>query len=339
MPLNRIIISRTDGIGDVMLTLPLAGIIKSVFPACFVIFLGKNYTRDIAGLSKNIDRFIALEDIEMHNPKAKVTFFKELNADAIIHVFPRKEIATLAKKAGIPLRIGTSHRLFHWTTCNKKIYFTRKRSDLHEAQLNTKLLAGIGIDRHFELSELTDNYGLNSIHTISESFKALLAKEKFNLIIHPKSKGSAREWGLPNYIQLLNLLPTEKFRVFITGSEDEGKIIRNEIAFSENIIDITGKMNLSELAGFIARSDGLLACSTGPLHIAAAFGKFTLGIYAPMHPIHPGRWSPLGKNAEYLVKSEDCNKCRKSKICECIVNITPSEVFEKLNKFYNQKFV
>jgi heptosyltransferase III len=96
-------------------------------------------------------------------------------------------------------------------------------------------------------------------------------------------------------------------------------------------------MNLSELVGFIAYSDGMLACSTGPLHIAAAFNKFTLGIFAPMHPIHPGRWAHLGKNAEFIVKSGDCNKCRKSKICECIVNIAPSDVLKRLIHFYNCK--
>lgn len=339
MEFKKIILSRTDGIGDVLLTLPLAGIIKSMFPDCAIIFLGRKYTREIVTLSKSIDRFIAFEELETLDTKAKVAFMKELNADAIIHVFPKKEIASLAKKAGIPLRIGTSHRSFHWLTCNKKISFTRRNSDLHEAQLNTKLLAGIGIDKNFELSELLTYYGLETTPSLSDSFKAILLNEKFNLIFHPKSKGSAREWGLNNYNQLLKILPEEKFRVFITGTEEEGKIIRKEMQFSNNIIDLTGKMNLSELTGFIAHSDGLLACSTGPLHIAAAFNKFALGIYAPMHPIHPGRWAPLGKNAGYIVKSGDCSKCRKSKMCECIVNIAPSEVLKKLIYFYNQKFL
>lgn len=61
-------------------------------------------------------------------------------------------------------------------------------------------------------------------------------------------------------------------------------------------------MNLKQFISFIAAADGLIAASTGPLHIAAALGKVALGIYPPIKPMHPpGRWAPLGKNASYLV--------------------------------------
>jgi hypothetical protein len=41
--LMRIILCRTDRIGDVILTLPMAGVLKEKFPGCTVIFLGRNY--------------------------------------------------------------------------------------------------------------------------------------------------------------------------------------------------------------------------------------------------------------------------------------------------------
>jgi len=50
-----------------------------------------------------------------------------------------------------------------------------------------------------------------------------------------------------------------------------------------------------EFVSFIAHADGMIAASTGPLHIAAAMNKIALGIYAPMRPIFPTRWAPLGK--------------------------------------------
>ena len=36
----RIILSRTDSIGDVVLTLPMAAALKQSFPGCTVVFLG-----------------------------------------------------------------------------------------------------------------------------------------------------------------------------------------------------------------------------------------------------------------------------------------------------------
>jgi heptosyltransferase III len=94
-------------------------------------------------------------------------------------------------------------------------------------------------------------------------------------------------------------------------------------------VNLTGKLSLDELMAFISTIDGVLAASTGPLHIAAALGKHAIGLYAPMRPIHPGRWAPLGENADYLVKEKYCSKCRKTERCECIESITAREVTDK----------
>ncbi|MBL0315693.1 MAG: hypothetical protein IPP69_07900 [Flavobacteriales bacterium] len=56
-------------------------------------------------------------------------------------------------------------------------------------------------------------------------------------------------------------------------------------------------INLAELIAFINQYDGLVAANTGPLHIASACGIHAFGLYSLKRPIHPGRWSPVGKNA------------------------------------------
>jgi ADP-heptose:LPS heptosyltransferase len=137
-----------------------------------------------------------------------------------------------------------------------------------------------------------------------------------------------------NYQGLLNILPKDKFKVFISGTEEEGLTAKPFLMDNfPDIVDLTGKMSLPELISFISLADGLLATSTGPLHIAAALGKYALGLYAPMRPIHPGRWAPLGEKATYIVKEKYCSKCRHSMRCECIESITSVEVMEKLLQF------
>jgi len=89
------------------------------------------------------------------------------------------------------------------------------------------------------------------------------------------------------------------------------------------------------LISFINEIDGMVAASTGPLHIAAALGKYALGIYPPIKPMHPSRWAPLGKNADYLVINKNCNKCRKLDKCECIESIKPEDVKSKLVHLLN----
>ncbi|MCK5856156.1 MAG: glycosyltransferase family 9 protein [Bacteroidales bacterium] len=326
----NILISRTDAIGDVILTLPLAGIIKEYYPDSKILFLGKSYTKDIISISKHVDQFINWSDIDKLATNEQINVFKEYSIDTIIHVFPNKDIARIAKSAGIKNRIGTAHRPFHWTTCNKLLNFSRKNSDLHESQLNTKLLKPIGINRSFSLSELVEYYGFDNVKPLDINFIELLDPKRFNLILHPKSKGSAREWGLENFKELIEILPSKKYKLFLSGTEEEGELFRDVLLESKNVIDISGTMSLQQFVSFIDAADGLIAASTGPLHIAAALGKRALGIYPPIRPMHPGRWMPLGINADYVVHSGECSDCRDGGACHCMLELSASIVATKL---------
>ena len=166
---KRLIISRTDSIGDVILTLPMAGIIKEKYPDCKIFFLGKTYTKSIIELSQYVDEFLNWDEIQQNkNPLAEL---KKVEADTIIHVFPNKQVAELAKKAKIRNRIGTLGRIPHVFTCNKKVYFSRKKSNLHEAQLNLKLLSPIGITHIFDRDEISKYYGFRVKRKLPEKLK------------------------------------------------------------------------------------------------------------------------------------------------------------------------
>ena len=332
----RILISRTDSIGDVVLTLPLTGILRERYPSAVIMFLGRSYTLPVAELSENINEFYDWDEIKDLPESDQISFFRMLNADHIIHVFPDKRIATLAKQAGIPVRIGTAHRLFHWGRCNRKIFFSRRRSSLHEAQLNIKLARPLGIKKVPPLSTLQNYYGFNHPNIMPDEIRELLDNSRFNLVIHPGSRGSAREWGLDRYLELTEILPAEKFNIFITGTESEGEEMRDFLkALSPSVHDLTGKLKLQSLAGFLSNADGIVACSTGPLHIAAALGKYAIGIFPPIRPMHPGRWAPLGPNASVIVRNRSCSKCRHSTECECIRSVTADDVKRKLMEVFS----
>jgi heptosyltransferase-3 len=327
---KTIIISRTDSIGDVVLTLPMAGILKSYFPEAKIIFLGKTYTKPVAALSKHVDDFINWDELQKL-PNA-VEVLKNYDADVFIHVFPNKEVAKLAKQAKIPMRIGTFGRVFHLLTCNKKVHFSRKKSNLHESQLNLKLLQPLGITKMIGLNEMANYYGFEKVPPLKLELKKLIDANRFNVILHPKSKGSAKEWGLNNYAKLVELLPKDQFKVFISGTEEEGKLVGNTFDFNENVVSLIGKLSLNDFIAFIAHADGLVAASTGPLHIASALNKKAIGLYAPKRPIHPGRWKPVGKYAQALVFDENCEKCSKGLACDCISKIEPKTIVHLLLK-------
>jgi ADP-heptose:LPS heptosyltransferase len=329
---KRIIISRTDNLGDVILTLPLAGYLKKSLPDCEIYFIGKKYTQPVIERCASIDHFLDRDEIIKDS-----SLLSDVNADTILFVYPDQVLAALAKKFKIANRVATAHRVFNWVYCNRLVDFSRLNSELHEGQLNFKLLKPFGLNTNPDFSQLIANYGLRAV---SRDFTHLLNPTKFNLIVHPMSKGSAKEWGLENFELLIKSLPAASFQIFVTGLLAEGEAIRKKnpsLFYGEHVIDLTGKLSLSELISFIESCDGVVAGSTGVLHLAAALGTNSVGLYSPMRPIHPGRWKPVGTNTFYFVADKDCSNCKNKPECACIRSIEANLVAKKLCSLALQK--
>ena len=327
---KRILISRPDSIGDVVLTLPMAGALKARHPGVQILFLGRTYTEPVVRQCTHVDTFVCLDDLSRLGDFEQVEAVRRLSLDVVIHVFPHRHVARLMKQAGVSVRIGTSHRLFHWLTCNRRVSFSRRHSRLHEAQLNFKLLAPLGMGDAPPLYALAEWYGLVP-PTTREQVGALIDPKKFNLIIHPKSRGSAREWGMDNYCELLRILPPGKIRVLVTGTSSERASVPNDLFIAyDDVVDTCGRFDLAGLIELIGAADGLLACSTGPLHLAAALGKNAIGIYAPMKPIDPDRWAPIGPRAQWMCVDRVCSDCRRTSVCHCISDVSPVQVANRI---------
>ncbi|RSK46078.1 glycosyltransferase family 9 protein [Hymenobacter perfusus] len=335
------LISRTDAIGDVVLTLPVAGRLKQLFPGCRVLLLGRTYTKAVADACPWIDAFLNFDELQQLPEAAQVTALRATQADTILHVFPNRHLAWLARKAGIRHRIGTRNRWFHWLTCTKLVSLSRRNSSLHEAQLNLQLLQGHDTLGVMPLPEVASLVKLDPITPLRPELRELLAARsnaQLNVILHPRSRGSAREWGLGHFGTLAQLLHQAGHRVFITGTAAEGEELREWLQEHQPFLtaDLTGQLNLPEFIAFIAAADGLIAGSTGPLHLAAALGRHALGLYPPIRPMHPGRWAPLGPQADYVVFDKpNCQDCRAQLAsCTCIKALEPLQIVARVLQWH-----
>ena len=330
---TKLIISRTDSIGDVLLTLPMCVWLKATFPAITIVFLGRAYTKAVVDRFEVVDEFIDWNTFSKLPSAQKAEVFRELQADVILHVFPSKEIASLAKKAKIPMRIGSARRAYHLLTCTHRLNFTRKKSTLHEAQLNFELLKPFGlleIPSLQEVTEMTRSFVVAPV-ALPAFIQTQLDSATKSVILHPKSQGSALEWPIEKYFLVASELAERGYTVFFTGTETEGKQFTGSIPIHERIVDTTGVLTLEQLIYFISKVHNLVACSTGPLHLAGFTGIRAIGLFSPRKPIHPGRWQALGKNVSILVHDPACPTCAKNKSCTCIQQISVERVMAEIN--------
>lgn len=326
---KHILISRTDNIGDVILTLPLAGILKQQFPEIKVSFLGREYVRSIAEHCEYVDGFFSWDSLTHLSEDDLAKHFKNQHIDVVIHAFPNRAVATAMQKAKIKYRIGTTRRWYHWLTCNQRVSFSRAKSTLHEAQLNTRLLAPFHFSVDDSLSFLSEKIGLKCDEPLSPQLQSFLHPEKFNLIVHPFTNGNTREWPVSHFNALIRRMPADKVNVIVTGSKKEADMIEQRMCSQlKGITNAAGRCSLRELIQLIAHADGLVANSTGPLHMAAGLNIHALGLFPMAQGMSPARWMPLGKKAEVLTADPQCRApaCREKNDCICMESITVDAV-------------
>ena len=328
----RIIISRTDNIGDVVLTLPMASLLKQRYPKAQIIVLARAYVEAVVMAHPAVDEFVDWETLQTQTDADIVAAFKALNADIILHVFPNTRIAKCAAQAKIPLRIGTNRRWYHWLYCNRLVNFSRKNSHLHEAQLNLKLLKALHLPTDYQMSAIIALNLLRLKGDIPKNVKTLLDPNKFNLIIHPGSNGNSKEWPLAQFQSLLQALPKDRFHIIINGSAAENERLGKTLsAACPEAINAMGTLSLNELIFLLSAADGLVVNSTGPLHIAAALGTKTLGLFPSNPGKSPERWGPIGMQAHYLA-APICIACKtKTGVCTCMQGISVEQVMDQLN--------
>jgi ADP-heptose:LPS heptosyltransferase len=333
-PPRRVAIVEHGNLGDVIACLPIAGALRTSIAGVKVYFVARPYAHPLLQACENVDEIID-SDAVLKEPAT----LKPFNLDAIINPFPWRDLARAAYLAEVPVRVGNLRRGSYARWCNRFVFYGRKRCPLHTAQQNFHDLRGLGLAiSPPAFGELPPLMGLTRVLPIEPWIAELLDPGRFNLILHPRSSGNGREWPLASYLSLVNSLPAERVRIFVTGVKNEGEWIRQncpQLLTHANVTDLTGRVTLSGLLSLIRAADGLIAASTGPVHLAGALGIRALGLFTPRSPMNPTRWRPIGEKAEYLCAGGACpmEACKPSYHggpCPCTAAIAPRQVVDRV---------
>lgn len=336
---TKILIARTDRLGDVVLTIPLASIIKKHFPNSKVSFLVRDYTKDLLNNNPFIDEVIIWdEELSATKAAAKLRFH---DFDTVFIVNPSLKLAFTFLLSGIKERISTGYRWYSFLF-TKKIYEHRKYGTKHELIHNVEMLKSIGIEEKVNFEDV--QFSIQSDKEVEQKVLNYLNKHNFNsqlktVIIHPGSGGSAVDWPILKQKELISKLAHDlECNVILTGSKDEKSLCESLIS-DKKIINCAGKFNLNELISLINLTDVFVANSTGPLHIAAALGKFVIGFYPKVASCSETRWGPFTDNKKVFTPNTDCNDCtiKQCQETDCMNTIKVDDVFNSIKYFPNKQ--
>ncbi len=142
----------------------------------------------------------------------------------------------------------------------------------------------------------------------------------------PLGWGAYRRWPLERFIELADRLRAScgSLAVILTGTGDEVPLAEEFSAkYGGKSINLCGQCPVEETAAILKACDLVVSSDTGVMHLAAAMGAPTVGLFGPNTPIH---WAPAGLRATYVPSNGlPCSPCvnnyRNVRPVECVNDV------------------
>jgi len=339
---ENLLIVRTDRIGDVVLSIPLASIIKKHLPQCKITFLVRDYTRALVEKHPFIDNVIILEEYKKRIPiRSNVKILSGYNFDSAVIVYPTFITALIIFLSRIKYRVGTGYRWYSFLF-NQKIYEHRKYAEKHELEYNVNLLTKFGIEEKVDVGMV--DFNLKPDKSSQYKVDEILSRSDINtnepiIIIHPGSGGSSVDIPQLKLRSIVEKISTGLTENIILTGDDREKYLCENLKIKPRILNLAGKLNLSDIIALINRCSIFISNSTGPIHIAAALGIYTIGFYPRIPACSAQRWGPYTNKKIIFSPKIDCSDCTREQCrrLDCMNSIEVTDIFYETEKIY--KFI
>ena len=296
----RILCTRPDNLGDVLMTTPAFRALKESFPNCRLTLLTSSVGTAVARLIPDIDDIITFDvpwvksDGQAGDPSGLVAMADQLRQhrfDAAIVFTVQSQnplpMAMLCYLAQIPRVLGYCrenpyHLITDWIPDPEVLVATR-----HEVIRQLGLVNAIGAtttDDRLRL-ELPSGSREAARQTVAE---AGIDPDRPWLLLHPGVSEEKRRYPADAVAQVARqLIREDGVQIILTGSRSEWayvETIRNWTGVGA--YNLAGQLALPEFCGLIQQAPLLLSNNTGPVHIAAAVNTPVVVIYAKTNPQH-----------------------------------------------------
>ena len=311
---QRILIVRTDRLGDVLLSTPAAKALRQKFPQAYISMMVSSYAKDVLEGNPALDEVIIFDKDAKDSLGWLATLkfawvLRKKKFDLAIVLHPTIRVHLLTFLAGVPKRLGYDRKFGFLLT--HRIKHTKQLGQKHESEYALDLIRYLGIapvDKtlFMPLKQESEKWAeaLFSEAQIKDSDKLL--------VIHPAASCVSRIWPGERYAQVADKLAQQYgFKIIIvSGPKDLQKaevVIKN---MRTKALNLAGKTSISQLASLLSRCQLFISTDSGPMHVASALGVPVITIFGRSQAgLSPQRWGPLGTKSRILHKTVGCTIC------------------------------
>jgi heptosyltransferase-2 len=334
---DSIVIVQTAFVGDVVLTLQLAQVMRQTFPNASIDLVVIPRAAELLTNHPSINTVLLYD--KRGNDRGIAGFIRQVkrlrSRQYDVAIIPHRSLrsAALVRLAKIPRRIG-----FH-TSAGRRLFtdVVRYENEIHEVDRNLSLLKPLSVqlpDREYpqvcpsyhdrkRVSHFLSEHGIQHIHSL--------------IAIAPGTAWNTKRWHSDRFAELARKLVATGFWVILIGGKEDVDLcstIERECR-SRRVCSAAGKFSLLQSAELIHRCKLLVANDSAPVHLAVAVRTPVVAIFGATVPEFG--FAPYGERDTVIeIRGLKCRPCsiHGSARCpigtfECMKKISSDMVFQK----------
>lgn len=320
---NKILIIKLRAIGDVLLSTPVIENLKTTFPHIQIDFIVEKFAGDV--LKGNP----WLTKIHTFSKKEETSFglIKKIRSeryDVVFDLFVNPRTALVTRLSGAKFRVGFP---FRGRTYAYNFLVPPRGGEVHNVDFNLDAL------RFFQIPIVTRN-PFFPIDSEAKKFAELWLHEtglsgKKIIAFNAGGGWITKKWRIEQFAQLADTIKKNfSCEILLFWGPGEFEEIEHLKMQMRHDCFVVPKTSLKQMGALLLHCSALISNDSGPMHIAAAVGVPTLGIFGPTNPYLQG---PLGEKNMWIRNEKlDCLGCNLT-VCKignlCMTELSVETVY------------
>lgn len=339
--IDSILLIQLGDIGDVILTLPCLRGLREAFPNANIQVAVREKAAGLISDCPWASGVIIADKKKLSAGRMlrfQIGFIKRLRKQ---HFNLAIDLRTGTRGAILALLSGAGQRISFYAEDGKlwrnKVFTSLLRHnyqpDQYVADYLLDLLAAFNINPSERLPEYIvpvprQSEALNLLQNEGVSFKQPI------LAFQPFSLWDYKELPKSTIVALLKeIIKNHPVEIILIGSPGERKKANAIVnLIGNNIHNLAGRTSISVLPAVLRRCSLFVGIDSAGLHLAAAVGVPTVGIFGPSSP---QSWAPRGRSHKVIQADLDCLPCRQkgcnnSEISKCLQVLGYEFIYQKI---------
>jgi len=277
-----VLVLRFSSLGDVILTAPALDALRGAWPGTRIVFAVKERLAHLVAHSPHVDEVFPLRDGE--GPWSFAKRLRALDPGAVLDL--HNKLRSKLLRALLPSRVRRAvwHKRDFKDTLPVKLALRPYRASMRlsdryhaavEELVGSRLPRGrlrywLGPGDEQAAGALLDAAGIDPSRPL--------------LGLSPGANWATKRWPAESFGELARSALAAGVQVAVQGSEDERGLAARIVGAAPGAVDLSGRLDLRALGGFVARCTAFAANDSGPMHMARALGVPTLAFFGSTDP-------------------------------------------------------